>query len=140
LTWYDGGLMPPKPDVLGDFPLPRRGVLFLGDKGALQCDGAGGAPRLFPAELRTSAARPPASLPRPAGHHRDWIDACKGGRPSSSNFEYGARLTEIVLLGVLAVRLRRPFAWHGDTLAVQPASAEAGEMIAGTYRAGWELT
>jgi hypothetical protein len=121
-------------------PLPRGRVLARGARGGRPGAGAGGAPRLFPPARPPRAAPPPASLPRPAGHHRDWIDACKGGRPASSNVEYGARLTEIVLLGVLAVRLRRPFAWHGDTLAVQPASAEAGEMIAGTYRAGWELT
>ena len=49
--------------------------------------------------------QPPApTIPRSRGHHRDWIDACKGGPPSSANFEYAARLTEIVLLGAVALQ------------------------------------
>ncbi len=40
---------------------------------------------------------PPETIPRSKGHHRDWLDACKGGPAASSNFEYGARLTEICL-------------------------------------------
>jgi predicted dehydrogenase len=139
VSWYDGGLMPPTPDVVGRFPLPRRGVLFLGDKGAIQCDGAGGAPRLFPESLRGRAA-PPATLPRSRGHHRDWIDACKGGPPASSHFGYGARLTEIVLLGALALRLRRRIEWNAEALSVQRELAEAAAIIRGTYRAGWEVT
>ncbi len=139
VTWYDGGLMPPTPDVVGGFPLPRRGVLFLGDKGAIQCDGAGGAPRLFPESLRARVAAPPATQPRSRGHHRDWIDACKGGPPASSHFGYGARLTEIVLLGALAVRLRRRIEWHAEALSVQRELAGADEIIRGTYRTGWEV-
>ena len=63
----------------------------------------------------------------------------KGGRPASSDFTYGARLTEIVLLGVLAVRLRRRIEWNAEALAVQPGLAEAAAIIAGNYRAGWEV-
>lgn len=138
VTWYDGGLMPPTPEAVGRFPLPRRGVLFLGDKGAIQCDGAGGAPRLFPESLRSRPA-PSATLPRSRGHHRDWIDACKGGPPASSHFGYGARLTEIVLLGALALRLRRRIEWNGEALSVQRELAEAAAIIRGTYRSGWDV-
>jgi predicted dehydrogenase len=138
IHWYDGGGRPAAPEALGAFPLPRRGSLFIGEKGIIQCDGAGGAPRLFPESLRASAAKPAASLKRSNGHHRDWIDACKGGEPASSNFEYGARLTEISLLGVLALRLGKPLEWDAAKMQVkgQPA-AEA--LIRGTYRAGWEI-
>jgi predicted dehydrogenase len=137
VTWYDGGLMPPTPAILGTFALPPRGVLFVGDKGAIQCDGAGGAPRLFPESLR-KIAKPPPVLARSQGHHRDWLDACKGGPPASSHFGYGARLTEIVLLGVLALRLRHRIAWNADGMCTQPGLDAANAIINGTYRAGWE--
>ena len=57
--------------------------------------------------------QPPQMIPRSEGHYRDWINACKGGPPASSNFEYGARLTEIALLGVVALRTGRnaPLGW-----------------------------
>jgi predicted dehydrogenase len=138
VTWHDGGLRPAAPPELGSFPLPRRGVLFRGDKGYLQCDGAGGAPRIFPEALRAAVAKPEATLPRSRGHHRDWIDACKGGTPASSNFGYGARLTEIALLGVLALRLGKPIEWDAANLSVKGQPA-ADAMIRESYRAGWEL-
>ncbi len=138
VSWHDGGLMPPTPEVLGGFPRPPRGILFLGEKGAIQCDGAGGAPRLFPARLRAEP-KPRQVIPRSNGHLRDWLDACKGGKPASANFDYGARLTELVLLGVLAVRLRRPIEWDAENLRVPSGPAGVEEMIRGTYRAGWEV-
>ena len=138
LTWYDGGLRPAAPPELGRFPLPSRGVLFRGEKGVIQCDGAGGAPRVFPESLRAAITKPVATIKRSNGHHRDWIDACKGGESASSHFEYGARLTETALLGVLALRLRKPVEWDAAAMQVkgQPA-AEA--IIRGSYRAGWEI-
>ena len=82
--------------------------------------------------------KPQPTLKRSAGHHRDWIDACKGGSPASSNFEYGARLTEITLLGVLALRLGKKIAWDAAKMQV-PGMPAADEIIQGTYRKGWEV-
>jgi predicted dehydrogenase len=138
LNWYEGGLMPATPEALGKFPLPNRGVLFLGEKGVIQCDGAGGLPRVFPESLRASVTKPEPTLKRSQGHHRDWLDACKGGEPASSNFGYGARLTEITLLGVLALRMRRRIDWDADNLRAAGLPA-ADAIIRGSYRAGWEI-
>lgn len=138
LTWYDGGLRPAAPEALGKFPLPRRGVLFVGDKGVIQCDGAGGAPRLFPESLRTTVKKPEQTLKRSNGHHRDWIDACKGGPAASGEFGYGARLTEIANLGVLALRMQKPIEWDAANLTAKNLPA-AEPIIRGTYRDGWKL-
>jgi predicted dehydrogenase len=138
LTWHDGGLRPRTPDALGKFPLPKRGVLFIGEKGAIQCDGAGGAPRIFPETLRATITKPEQTLKRSNGHHRDWIDACKGGEAASSNFAYGARLTEITLVGVLAQRMRKPVEWDAAAMRAN-GDSEADKIIRGTYRSGWEL-
>ncbi|MBI4622180.1 MAG: gfo/Idh/MocA family oxidoreductase, partial [Verrucomicrobia bacterium] len=138
LNWYEGGLMPATPAALGNFPLPKRGVLFIGEKGVIQCDGAGGLPRVFPESLRASVTKPAPTLKRSNGHHRDWLDACKGGEPASSNFAYGARLTEITLLGVLALRMRRRIEWDADNMRAE-GLPEADAIIRGSYRAGWEI-
>jgi predicted dehydrogenase len=83
VTWYDGGLIPRAPEALGKFPLPRRGALFVGDKGVIQCDGAGGAPRVFPESLRAAVTKPPQVLKRSNGHHRDWQPAREASRPAA---------------------------------------------------------
>jgi predicted dehydrogenase len=138
LTWFDGGAKPPPHEAIGKFPLPSRGTMFMGEKGVIQCDGAGGPPRIFPESLRAGVQKPAPTIARSNGHHRDWLDAIKGGKPASSHFAYGARLTEIGLLGVLALRLGKPIEWDGANLKVA-GRADAEPMIRGTYRAEWAL-
>jgi predicted dehydrogenase len=133
ITWYDGGLRPERPVEL-PHGLPARSILFIGDKGKLICGGAGGKPRL----LSSNTTPPPVKLPRSGGHHRDWIDACKGGKPAGSNFEYGARLTEIVLLGVLALRSGQKIEWDAQNLKARGVPA-ADALIRESYRPGWEV-
>jgi predicted dehydrogenase len=139
VTWYDGGLMPPRPEELGpDEALPNRGVLFVGDKGLVLCAGAGGKPRLLPASKMDAYKIPAPTLPRSKGHHRDWVDAIKGGAPASSNFEYGARLTEIALLGVLSLRTGRKIYWDAAKMEAKHLP-KADEIIKEQYRKGWEI-
>ncbi|HWI58335.1 MAG TPA: Gfo/Idh/MocA family oxidoreductase, partial [Bacillota bacterium] len=94
-TWYEGGLMPPRPDCLeSDDQLGANGngILFVGDKGLLTCAGWAGRPLLLPGSKNDTYKQPAKTLPRSKGHHRDWLDACKGGPQASGNFEYGAAL------------------------------------------------
>lgn len=139
--WYDGGLQPPKPVELEegyDLGAGGNGVLFIGDQGALTCPGWGGNPRLIPDAKSDTYKRPAKTLPRSKGHHRDWLDACKGGPPASANFEYGAKLTEIVLLGPVALRARKRLQW--DAAHMQATNApEADPFLKETYRQGWEV-
>jgi predicted dehydrogenase len=138
VTWYDGGLQPPCPDELPrGSTLPGRGVLFIGDKGKMLCDGAGGMPRLLPYEKTAEYTKPAESIPRSKGHHRDWLDACQGGAPASANFEYGARLTELVLLGVASLRTGRKIYWDAPNMKAADAP-EVEAVLKESYRAGWE--
>ncbi|NLS91405.1 MAG: Gfo/Idh/MocA family oxidoreductase [Planctomycetaceae bacterium] len=139
LTWYDGGLQPPCPEEMPPgVALPSRGVLFVGDKGKMVCGGAGGAPKLLPYEKTRDYEKPEATIPRSNGHHRDWVDACKGGPPASANFEYGARLTEIVLLGILSLRTGKKIYWDPEKMEATGVP-EAEAIIKEPYRKGWEI-
>jgi hypothetical protein len=131
-------LRPRAPEALGSFRLPGRGVLFIGSKGAIQCDGAGGAPRLFPEALRAGYIKPAPSLPRSPGHLREWLDACKGGPPAGSDFDHGARLTEIALVGALAVRTGRRIDWDAENMAAK-GFRDADFFIREPYRPGWNM-
>jgi hypothetical protein len=131
--------MPPCPLELGEkSSLPSRGVLFVGDRGVMLVEGAGGPPRLLPYEKTREYPKPAETIPRVTGHHRDWLDACKGGRPASSNFEYGAKLTELVLLGVLSLRARQRIYWDAANMQARNLP-EADALIHGTYRDGWKI-
>ncbi len=101
LTWYDGGLMPPRPAELEE---GRRyggadSNLYVGDKGKML------GHRLIPEAKMKEYKSPPKTLPRSPGHHKEWLLACKGGPPAGSNFELSGPMAEVVLLGNIAVRM-----------------------------------
>lgn len=140
ITWYSGGIRPSRPDLLPPGQsLPRRGVLFVGDKGIMVCGAAGGDPQVYPEPLAEQAKQVPESLKRSVGHHADWIAAIKGGPPASSDFGYGGKLTEITLLGVLALRTGEAIDWDDEAMKAKGLDA-ADPIIHGDYRDGWELS
>jgi predicted dehydrogenase len=144
VQWYDGGLRPPTPPGLDVTDGKQRlgdggnGILFIGEKGYITCAGWGGTPRLLPLSRHQEYKRPEKTLPRSKGHHADWIAACKGGTPASGNFEYSAKLTEIVLLGNVALRTRKPLVWDGPNMKATNAP-EADQFLKENYRKGWEI-
>ena len=140
ITWYSGGMRPAQPELLPQgTSLPRRGTMFVGEKGILVNDGGERVPQLFPESLMTSFTPPKTIIPRSNGHYRDWVDAIKGGPAASSNFEYGARLTEITLLGVLSLRLGgKRIQWDGPNMKAVGLPA-ADEYIKEPVRKGWEM-
>lgn len=133
LTWYDGGLMPPRPEelkpgqIMGD---RSGGVLFVGKKGKLVTECYGRNPILLPDELHKDYKRPAPSIRRiekamEGGHELDWIRACKESPesrvPTSSNFDYAGPLNELVVMGNLAVRLQdtnRKLMWNGENMEI----------------------
>ena len=84
-----------------------NGVLLIGSKGTIMGGGWSKSPRIIPETKMKAYGRPPRSLPRSRGHHRNWLDACKGGPQAISDFSYAARLAEFILLGDVAIRARR---------------------------------
>ncbi len=144
IHWYSGGLKPAEPAALNEglsqptHRLPSRGVLFVGEKGVMVCGGAGGPADIYPLSLRKSLQAPDRSIPRSKGHHREWIDAIKGGSPPGSEFQYGAKLTEITLLGVLSLQTGRIIDWDAQALKARGLPA-ADSVIQGQYRDGWKV-
>ena len=115
------------------------GVLFIGDKGKIMCGCYAKNPRLIPETKMKAYQRPPKTIPRIEGNHEhDWIQACKGGSKACSNFDYSGPLTEVVLLGNLAIRTGKKLDWDGLNMQVTNAP-EANEYVRHQYRAGWTL-
>ena len=142
LHWYDGGIMPPRPEELDDDRELKRedGILFVGDKGKMLVEGWGGEkPRLIPESRNKDYQRPPKTLPRSVGHHKEWLLACRTGSPTRSNFDFAGPLTEAVLLGMVCVRNGGDkLYWDSANLKVTN-DPDANRYLHYEYRKGWEL-
>jgi predicted dehydrogenase len=140
MTWYEGGLMPPDPlELSADQHLPDNGVLYVGSKGKMYHSSHGGMPELLPRALHQQAATVPKTMKRSPGHYEEWVDACRGGPRPVSNFDYAGPMTEIVLLGVLALRAPgRRLEWDSANLKVKNAP-ELNPYVHIDYRKGWTL-
>jgi predicted dehydrogenase len=139
LTWYDGGLMPPDPPELEGRQLSAGGgILYVGTKGKLLQDG--GMPRLLPASRHNEYGAPEERLPRvPHEHHEmNWINAIRGRDQISSDFEYGARLTEIMLLGIVSLRAGSKLHYDAANMRVTNHDA-ANQYLTREYRPGHSL-
>jgi predicted dehydrogenase len=137
LTWYDGGKQPSREltEVSADEKLSDNGSLFIGAKGKLLFQRERGK-RLFPQPKDFEP--PPRVVPRSPGHYVEWIQACKGGAAALSNFDYAGALTEMVLLGNVALRAGRRIEWNSEKLEVRNAP-ESAQLIRREYRQGWTL-
>ncbi len=138
LIWYDGGMLPPKPEELGDEKVnPGGGVMFIGSKGKLMHDTYGANPRLLPKSLNDSYGEPAKKLPRIAtSHEMNWVEAAMGKTEASSPFSYAARLTETMLLGVVSLRAGSKIYYDGANMKVTN-SAAANDLLRREPRAGW---
>jgi predicted dehydrogenase len=143
LNWYDGGLYPPRPDLLPDDVTLKSegGVIFIGEKGILMNDTYGSNPRLFPVSLTEDAALVPKTFARiPWSHEMNWVKAIKGETKASSPIEYAAQLTETMLLGIVALRTGqgRKILYDGERMVVTNI-ADANQYLTREYRAGWAV-
>lgn len=144
LTWWDGGLMPPRPPelepgrMMGD---DGGGVLFRGDKGLIMCGTYGDNPRLVPETRMQEFARPEKTIPRSPGIREEWIEAIKKGAKSTTDFSYSGPLTETMLLANVAVRVKdknTKLLWDYEKMEFTNLPA-ANEFLHFEYRPGWSL-
>lgn len=143
VKWYDGGLMPDRPEelapgvMMGD---SNGGIIFIGSKGKIMTGCYGMNPTLLPLSRMEDFNPPKPTIPRiPGGngdiwstnaHEQDWIRACKESpesrTESTSHFGFSGPFNEMVVMGVLAVRLQglnRELLWDGDQMKFTNISA-----------------
>ena len=142
MTWYDGGFMPARPAELGEVKLEGTGgVLYIGTRGKMLQDNTGARPRLLPVELHNSTGAPPERMPRVPhqAHEMNWVNAIRGRDAISCPFSYAAHLTEIMLLGVAAMRAGTKLQYDGTAMRVTNVP-EASALLSREYRPGFELS
>jgi hypothetical protein len=155
--FHDGNNKPP-PEVTAailtiDDAIPRSGCLMLGDKGQIFSPDDYGTQFFLKLndekEFTRGSDHPavkaiPESIPRNSfkgkgdAHHQEWFTACKGGPEGYSNFDIAAYLTEIMVLGCVALRVGKKLEWDGPNMRAKNAP-EASQFVHPSFRKGWEL-
>ncbi|MBD3413019.1 MAG: gfo/Idh/MocA family oxidoreductase [Candidatus Aminicenantes bacterium] len=144
LKWYDGGIMPPRPDELQEGRMmgdSGGGGLFVGDKAKLMYSTYGRNPRIIPESKMRQYQRPEKTIPRSPGIHEEWIKAIKQGDKSTTDFSYSGLLTEVMLLGNVAVATQEhntKLEWDGKKQEFKNLP-QANKFIHMEYRKGWSL-
>jgi hypothetical protein len=151
MTWCDGGLMPGRPDALPESVTLDRGggVILIGEKGILLHETYGSEPRLFPTSLMEEARRVPQSHPpiqtangpkRSAQPRMNWIDTIRERSTTTCPFEYAGRLTETMLLGVVALRTGqgRRVDYDGEAGKITNVP-DANQYLRREPRKGWDI-
>ena len=150
-NWYEGKedgkkKLPPK-DLLHGIRPSNSGSLVVGTKGILYSpNDYGSSWKLLPARGGKDAPKyqkVKPTLPRnnggDGGMKREWVEAIKKNKPeiALSNFDYGANLTEAILLGNVAMKVGAGFEWNAAKLTSPNKSV--AQHITKEYRKGWEI-
>ncbi len=164
--WYDGNPrdktctpLRPQEDLTRDIRelldrVPDSGCLLIGEKGQIfSPDDYGarffvklnGEKDLVNGNAHEAAKAVPVTLPRNTNpgegdkrQHLEWIAACKGGPTPFSNFDIAAYLTEIILLGCVALRVGKRLEWDGPKMRATNAP-DAAHFVKRVYRKGFNL-
>jgi len=134
LTWHQGES---RPKIWTDGGIPQwpDAQLFIGDKGMILSSGDKHV--LLPEKEFADFVPPPQTIANSPGHYAEWIEACKGGKPSLANFDYAGWTTEANHLGNVAYRVGKKLQW--DAAAMKATNApEADRFIRREYRKGWD--
>lgn len=140
LTWYDGGLAPM---ISGDFVLPRGdggGGVFVGERGFITYETYGNRPKVYPEAAAARAEQVPMSVTRiEMSHEANFVNACKGNVAPSSPFDYAAKLTETMLLGIVALRAGQSQRIVYDAAQMKVTNiADVNQWLTREYRPGWQ--
>lgn len=155
--WYDGGKKADAKMLAGKWnsgsgqkefsEIKNSGSLIIGDKGKIFSPDDYGAEYYW----QTDSEPKEVEFERSPGHFKEWVNAIKTGKPAWSNFQdYAGKLTEVILLGNLAVwaageskgdgsPVESPkLEWDQANLKIKGTTAY-DSMIKPTYRAGYSV-
>lgn len=160
--WYDGNpqdknLSPLRPyaDLTKEIvsqrgDLPGSGCLVVGEKGKLFAGDDYGArfqvilndeKEYTQSDKHEAVKAVPQTIWRSPGHDKEWFDMMKGGQAAYSNFDISGYLTEIILLGCIALRVGvgHKLEWDGPNMRATNEPA-AEQYVRRKNRKGWDVT
>jgi predicted dehydrogenase len=141
LTWYDGSARPEIPEEITEKEkFPDIGALVIGEKGKIIYGSHGaGRPTILNAAQMAEAPKEPRRHAKSPDHYKEWVQCCKTGKRAGSDFSYGGPLTEIALLGLIAIRSKgQKLQWDSEAMRFTN-SPEANAWLKPEFREGWTL-
>jgi predicted dehydrogenase len=145
-TWYAGD---PPPIPQGWDPNVKfcdGGGIIIGTKGTIVYGPVYSSPYntlklvwLLPSELDKSYKRPAKTLARPSSHWMEWAEAAKVEKQTSANWNYGGMVTQICLLGNIAIRHKGQELLFDPKMGKFTNSDTANALFGRPARPGWEL-
>lgn len=143
LTWHDGDARPPRPEEISEEEkekFPGIGALVVGDKGKIIYGSHGaGRPTVLDKDQMANMPKEPRRHKKSVGHYKEWIDCCKSGKAAGSDFAYGGPLTEVALIGVIAMRFKGQKLQWDSASGTFKNNSEANKWLKPEFRPGWKL-
>ena len=140
ITWSDGFKYPPaamQKQFLEGRKYPAQGAMVIGERGTmLMPHGAG--PRLYPSEKLKAVPKPKL---KPWNHYHQFIDAIlgKNGGKTQASFDYAGPLSEMVLLGTVALRFDgQSLKWDAPNMKVTNVP-DANRYVRLPCRKNWQV-
>jgi len=140
MIWYERS-RPPERLLMGQ-KFSASGSLIVGSRGTMySASDYGGTLRLMPEKQFEGFQDPKPTLPRVGGaHHREWINAIRGGPAPMSNFvDYAAQFAEVVVLGNVAIRCGGQRVNYDAEKMRATDLPMADAFLRREYRRGWPL-
>jgi predicted dehydrogenase len=130
----------PSEDLMLGYPQAGWGDLLVGTKGSIysNCPWNTRYVLLPKDKFQQIKGGPPQTIPASIGHHKEWVEACKGNGQTFSSFEIGGPLTELMQLVNLATLVEGPIEYDPVRIRVLN-SKPAQHLIHREYRKGWVL-
>lgn len=160
LNWYDGGIKPERPagmppDV--DLSVEGEGVMYSGERGRLLTGYMAESPRLLAPNGDLARSWPPLAQPdqpfqplRPelgpsataadTAHYMEWIKACHGGPPATTNYEFERPIVESLMLGNVAIRTQELLQWGATGFRLTRGSGRASALLKPVFRHPWSAS
>ena len=142
LRFFCGDHEPPRPDNLGPEQATvegRGGSILYGSRNSVITDSHNRRTVIFPEANRRAMIEElrKHTVHLRGNHYGNWLDAIKGEAECRSNFEYGSRLTQIVLLGAIAAQLNRTLKLDPVTRTIVGDEEASNLMMRPPTRNGW---
>lgn len=139
VTWSDGFKYPPAELTrkMDGRKFPTQGALLIGEQGVMLLP-HGSGPQFFPGETFKTVSRPKL---KPMNHYHEYIDAILGKADATlqASFDYAGPLTEMILLGTVALRFPgQALTWDAPNMKVTNVT-EANQYVRRSYREGWAV-
>jgi len=137
ITWSDGGRAVSKKGshIPENEQLPPSGSYLVGETGTIVIPHVA-VPKIY---LPGGEMTEDYEMAEDLDHYHGWIDGCILEEQPTDGFEYGGRLTEVILLANIAVRFpKEKLQWDAEKMQFTN-NDEANQYLTREYREGWDL-